>query len=330
MEKINIDNITKFNNMAEAFNYIEILGGTKMELEDVEKEGKDVCDYTYYALDKMTLVFDKEFNTIRFFPDYPLVKTDFDDNLISAEGIINTSPFRDCFDGNTIFCLEGLVYLHSLVNHGDIRIEDYYRETIYDALSDVLNKAHKLSINDKPHVKTTHSGYVVNSFFKQLDRLKKSIMPLKGNLHHDFLIDKTVFNSTGVHQDKVDKRMHFDYEWKVRDDNTLKCEYHQSDSYQTYIMTEDTDRHYYLKYTVSNNMETLKFSEENEGEINITRGTYVKNNTLHELDWVDYIEFTRIINSFCYKIWDRLPLIKDQIERDEMNIESYSMNNRKK
>lgn len=114
----------------ESILYLKLLGAKEIEINNDK----------YYLLDNM--LFHQKWKD-----NFLLVKG-IDENLFIE---LKRSPLETYFREGAILNLEGLVYLHSIINHGNVNLDKYYNDTLdnlkYKALSEVHKEFNKIDIS---------------------------------------------------------------------------------------------------------------------------------------------------------------------------------------
>lgn len=191
MESIPLDKTTKFESPKEGINYLLKLGATEIKIDDSK----------YYLLDNLLFEVNYEYESlyVRGLPD-------------GLEYKLRKSPLSNCYYGWNIFNLEGLVYLHCLVNYGEDSIEENYNRVLSDLRFVILNSAYYDS-------KRLHTQKASNNIVIPIDRNKEEEFIFYKNLFDNLtmpnylfeeeenfnnFLDHAIFGTSGVYR-KSDK-----------------------------------------------------------------------------------------------------------------------------
>ena len=318
-----LDGTATFKSPRESYNYIELLGGRKIRIEELEDYGEMAS--TYYLLDNMLLQAYGEYQSIYTTGGYPK----------GVEVKLDNSPYKDYFYGWNILNLEALVYLHALINSEPDKVDEMYKSELArvrnETLVNVWRKAYDREID---HFDTHDSFEEIDSIKGKIDAIKRLIFPLCLNdikpedverfskdviFHTTDYYDKKVKNEETGTEEVLEHCIRFDWETKGKQD--LMCHYVEQPDYQTFTVTASKNGSVYRQFIYSNgsNTEQLIYLDDKHNRIylDMTNGTIEKNFKNVDIKEEDYARFDYMLQTVLGFIMSHVPYLAKYVSNDQ-------------
>ena len=288
---------TRFENANETRRYLEYLNSKEIDYNN----GKTGKNEKYYYFQDMIFSYDKEKKALLINGDIPK----------KVQKAMDNEQFKDCFDKNYILNLEGLTFIATTIIDKGI---DYYNKLLYLLKHFLLYEEFAGSSypnyeHEDPAVKTNDIVGEIRDNINKLCDLTYPVVLFRTNEYYKYFFEDNIAHSNS------DKEK-LEFSWKDKD-NTITCYFKYQPRNKVMVINNlyDDSRSETLSYKYENDSELIEYVSLPEMEesikFNLTSGI-INNSKAKEYD---YEKINRIIKSFYHSTINKLPYLKEYVDK---------------